>query len=160
MRNAALDLALGAALDLALGAALLSIGVFGAYADSPMFTSRATLASLNGEQIYTHICQGCHMPDGQGAVGAGAYPKLAGDKNFVSWAFVAVTVLDGRNGMPPFGYPAGHGMDSGPAHLSDAQIADVVNYVRSHFGNAYKAEVTAKQVSALPHPSAELIGPQ
>jgi mono/diheme cytochrome c family protein len=44
--------------------------------------------------------------------------------------------------------------------LTDAQIADVVNYVRSHFENAYKSTVTAKQVAALPHPSAELIGPQ
>jgi mono/diheme cytochrome c family protein len=69
-------------------------------------------------------------------------------------------VLDGRNGMPPFGFPAGRGMDSGPPHLSDAQIADVVNYVRSHFGNAYKAEVTAEEIHALPHPAAELIGPQ
>ena len=100
------------------------------------------------------------MAGGQGAVGAGSYPKLAGDKNFVSWQFVALTVLDGRNGMPPFGVPLGQSTLSGPAHLSDAQIADVVNYVRSHFGNAYKAEVTAKQISALPHPSAELIGPQ
>jgi mono/diheme cytochrome c family protein len=125
-----------------------------------LFTSRATLGSLNGEQIYTHICQGCHMPDGQGAVGAGAYPKLAADKKFVSWTFVAVTVLDGRNGMPPFGFPAGRGTDSGPAHLSDAQIADVVNYVRGHFGNAYKPAVTPEQVAALPHPAAELIGPQ
>ena len=132
----------------------------GAYADSPLFTSRATVNSMNGEQIYDHICQGCHMPGGVGAAGAGAYPRLAGNKKFGSWAFVALTVLDGRNGMPPFGFPAGRGMDSGPAHLSDAQIADVVNYVRSHFGNAYKAEVTAEQVSALPHPSAELIGPQ
>jgi mono/diheme cytochrome c family protein len=149
-----------AAPGLALWAALLSIGVLSAYADSPLFTSRATLGSLNGEQIYAHICQGCHMPGGQGAAGAGVYPKLAANKKFGSWAFVALTVLDGRNGMPPFGFPAGRGMDSGPAHLSDGQIADVVNYVRSHFGNAYKAEVTAEQVSALPHPSAELIGPQ
>jgi mono/diheme cytochrome c family protein len=146
---------------LVLGVApLLLIVVLSAYADSPLFTSRETLGSLSGEQIYDHICQGCHMPAGQGAVGAGAYPKLAANKNFISWRFVALTVLDGRNGMPPFGFPAGHGMDSGPAHLSDAQIADVVNYVRSHFGNAYKAEVTAEQISALPHPAAELIGPQ
>jgi mono/diheme cytochrome c family protein len=145
---------------LALGAALLLVGVLSAYADSPLFTSRTSLSSLNGEQIYDHICQGCHMPGGLGAAGAGAYPRLAGNKKFGSWAFVALTVLDGRNGMPPFGFPAGRGMDSGPAHLSDAQIAAVVNYVRSHFGNAYKAEVTAEQVSALPHPSAELIGPQ
>ena len=51
-------------------------------------------------------------------------------------------------------------MQSGPPHLSDAQIADVVNYVRSHFGNTYKPQVTAKQIAALPHPAAELIGPQ
>jgi mono/diheme cytochrome c family protein len=149
-----------AALGLALGATLLFIGVLSAYADSPLFTSRATLGSLDGEQIYDHICQGCHMSGGLGAAGAGAYPKLAANKKFGSWAFVALTVLDGRSGMPPFGFPAGRGMDSGPAHLSDAQIAAVVNYVRSHFGNAYKADVTAAQVAALPHPSAELIGPQ
>lgn len=144
----------------ALGVAALLLMVLSAYADSPLFTSRATLGSLNGEQIYDHICQGCHMPGGQGAVGAGAYPKLAADKNFASWAFVAVTVLNGRNGMPPFGYPVGRSMDSGPPHLSDAQIADVVNYVRSHFGNRYKAEVTSEEIRALPHPAAELMGPQ
>jgi mono/diheme cytochrome c family protein len=149
MRRVALSLAL-----------LFLVVAAGANADSPLFTSRATLSSLNGEQIYDHICQGCHMPGGMGAVGAGYYPKLAANKNFVSWAFVALTVLDGRNGMPPFGFPEGHGMQSGPTHLSDAQIADVVNYVRGHFGNAYKAEVTAQQVAALPHPKAELIGPQ
>ena len=82
-------------------------------ADSPLFTSRASLPSLNGEQIYEHICQGCHMPGGQGAVGAGHYPKLAADKKFVSWQFVAITVLNGRNGMPPFGYPSGQTCNPG-----------------------------------------------
>jgi mono/diheme cytochrome c family protein len=145
---------------IALGAASLLLIALSGYADSPLFTSRATISSLNGEQIYDHICQGCHMPGGQGAVGAGAYPKLAANKKFGSWTFVALTVLDGRNGMPPFGFPEGRGMNSGPAHLSDAQIADVVNYVRSHFGNTYKAAVTAEEIRALPHPAAELIGPQ
>jgi mono/diheme cytochrome c family protein len=128
------------------------------YADSPMFTSRATLGTLSGEQIYEHICQGCHMSGGLGAIGAGAYPKLAGNSKFISWEFVALTVLNGRNGMPPFGRPAG--VDSPVAHLSDAQIADVVNYVRGHFDNTFKSTVTAQQVAALPHPAAELIGPQ
>ena len=141
---------------------LLSVAVAAAAAasDGPLLTSRATLSSMTGQQIYEHICQGCHMPGGQGAVGAGFYPKLAADTNFVSWQFVALTVLNGRNGMPPFGYPAGQGPGSGPPHLSDAQIADVVNYVRSHFGNSHKAEVTAAQISSLPHPGAELMGPQ
>jgi mono/diheme cytochrome c family protein len=132
----------------------------GAYADSPSFTPRAALGSLTGEQIYDHICQGCHMPGGQGAVGAGAYPKLAANKKLVSWEFVAQTVLKGHNGMPPFGIPANQDGPSRATHLTDAQIADVVNYVRSHFENTYKSTVTAKQVAALPHPAAELMGPQ
>ena len=139
---------------------LLLAAAAGAHADTPLFTSPATLASLSGEQINQHICQGCHMAGGQGAVGAGHYPKLAANKNFVSWQFVAVTVLKGRSGMPPFGYPADEGAKSRVTHLSDAQIADVVNYVRSHFGNAYKAEVKPAQIAALPHPASELIGPQ
>jgi mono/diheme cytochrome c family protein len=130
-----------------------------AFADSPMFTSRAAIGSLSGEQIYDHICQGCHMPGAQGAVGAGAYPKLAANKKFVSWEFVALTVINGRNGMPPFGLPASR-EPSRATHLTDAQIADVVNYVRSHFENKFKTNVTAQQVAALPHPAAELIGPQ
>jgi mono/diheme cytochrome c family protein len=99
------------------------------------------------------------MAGAQGAVGAGAYPKLAANKKLVSWEFVALTVLNGRNGMPPFGRPANQ-EPSRTTHLTDAQIADVVNYVRSHFENSYKTNVTADQVAALPHPAAELIGPQ
>jgi mono/diheme cytochrome c family protein len=138
---------------------LLIAAAASALADSPLFTSRAAIGSLSGEQIYDHICQGCHMAGAQGAVGAGAYPKLAANKKFVSWEFVALTVLNGRNGMPPFGQPATQ-EPSRATHLTDAQIADVVNYVRSHFENRYKTNVTAQQVAALPHPSAELIGPQ
>jgi len=100
------------------------------------------------------------MSGGQGAVGAGVYPKLAANKKLVSWEYVALTVLNGRNGMPPFGLPADQVMETRAAHLSDAQVADVVNYVRSHFDNKYKAEVTAKQIAALPHPATALMGPQ
>jgi mono/diheme cytochrome c family protein len=138
---------------------LLLAAASSAPADSPLFTSRAAIGSLSGEQIYDHICQGCHMSGAQGAVGAGAYPKLAANKKFVSWEFVALTVINGRNGMPPFGQPATK-ESSRATHLTDAQIADVVNYVRSHFENRYKTTVTAQQVAALPHPTAELIGPQ
>ena len=42
-----------------------------------------------------------------------------------------------QNGMPPL-----RGL------LDDAQIAEVVNYVRSHFGNHYQDQVTAEQVAA------------
>jgi mono/diheme cytochrome c family protein len=105
-----------------------------------------------GADTYGHICQGCHMADARGAIGAGRYPKLAGDPALVSWQFVALTVLNGRNGMPALGTPPGQASEFGAVHLSDARIAEVVNYVRSHFGNKWRDKVTAMQVAALPHP--------
>ena len=40
--------------------------------------------------------------------------------------------------MPPFG-----------AMMSDDQVAAVVNYVRTHFGNNYQDAVTAEDVKAV-----------
>jgi mono/diheme cytochrome c family protein len=135
-----------------LGVAAVIAGAV-ASADDSAFTSQAALDLATGAEVYSHICQGCHMAQGQGAVGAGFYPKLAGDPTLKSWQYAVITVLNGRNGMPPFGLPADQVQQTRTTHLSDAQIADTVNYVRSHFGNNYKDKVTAAQVSALPHPS-------
>ena len=141
---------------LRLGLGLLAAAAAsGAGADDASVTSAAGLGSVGGADIYARICQGCHMPGAQGAAGAGHYPKLAGDPALVSWQYVALTVLHGKNGMPAFGQrPTGEFMDFLLVHLSDAQVADVVNYVRSNFGNHYKGSVTAQQVAALPHPGA------
>ena len=137
-----------------LAAVLLAVGAAtAAYADDSAFSPADDVGLASGAEIYTHICQGCHMPQGQGAVGAGHYPKLAGDPALVSWEYVALTVLEGKNGMPAFG---GKGIPGpGPfavLHLNDGQVAAVVNYVRSHFGNKWKSAVTSAQVAALPHP--------
>jgi mono/diheme cytochrome c family protein len=124
-----------------------------ASAANSVFNSTAALSNVSGENIYSHICQGCHMPHAEGAIGAGHYPKLAGDPALTSWEFVALTVLGGRNDMPAFGASADLVWDGPTVHLSDAQVADVVNYVRSHFGNKYRDKVTAAQVAKLPHPT-------
>ncbi|HEY4973054.1 MAG TPA: cytochrome c [Steroidobacteraceae bacterium] len=124
-----------------------------ACADDASFATVATLSDASGEDIYNRICQGCHMPNGAGAIGAGHYPKLAASTPLASWQYVALTVLAGRNGMPAFSAPANILWDGPTVHLSDAQVADVVNYVRSHFGNAYKDRVSASQVAKLPHPA-------
>ncbi|MFZ2237267.1 MAG: cytochrome c [Dokdonella sp.] len=116
-----------------------------------LLLSRDELASASGEQIYQHICQGCHMPDGKGAIGAGHYPALAGDVNLASSRFAATVVLHGRNDMPAFavGHPMGSFGPLGQFELSDVQIADVINYVRTHFGNHYQDAISADDVSAL-----------
>ena len=134
--------------------ALVLTATAAVYADDPRSTSSSKLTAAKGAEVYSHVCQGCHMPSGQGAIGAGAYPKLANNPALASWQYIAVIVLNGRNAMPPFGIPAGHSVSGfRAAVLSDAQIAGVVNHVRSHFGNHYKDKVTAEQVAELPHPS-------
>lgn len=102
---------------------------------------RKDVAQLTGEQIYTQICQGCHMPDAKGAVGAGRYPALAGDGKLASAAYPAVMVMNGRGNMPAFG-----------PMLTDAQVADVVNYVRTHFGNAYTDSLKPDDVKVFRPP--------
>jgi mono/diheme cytochrome c family protein len=91
-----------------------------------------------GEALYTGICQGCHMPGAKGAVGAGAYPALAGDRKLAAKAYPVLVVLRGQKAMPEFG-----------SALTDGQVANVVNYVRSHFGNSYTDPVTPDEVKAL-----------
>jgi len=90
-----------------------------------------------GADLFRNVCAACHQPDAKGAVGAGAYPALAQDERLASTDFILSALLVGLKGMPPVG-----GM------MSDAQVADVVTYVRTHFGNAYPGGVSAGDVAA------------
>jgi len=93
----------------------------------------------DGAALYRAICAGCHMPEGQGAVGAGSYPALAGNPRLASAAYPVVTVLRGRKGMPGFGFA-----------LDDAQVAAVTNFVRAGLpGNRHADAVTAADVKSL-----------
>ncbi|MDR3390020.1 MAG: cytochrome c [Rudaea sp.] len=91
-----------------------------------------------GATLYRAVCQGCHMADAKGATGAGFYPALAANPRLASAAYPAITVLHGRHGMPSFA-----------VYLSDEQVAEVVNYVRSNFGNRYADALTADDVKKL-----------
>jgi mono/diheme cytochrome c family protein len=135
-------------------AAVASLASAGALADSAGSkpVSGSAGADRSGAEVYAHVCQGCHQPQAQGAVGAGRIPALAGDRTLGTWEAAAVTVLLGRHAMPAFGKPVDPTFVFGEVHLSDAEIAEVVNFVRSHFGNQYRDQATAEKVAALPHP--------
>jgi mono/diheme cytochrome c family protein len=90
-----------------------------------------------GEDLFRGICQGCHMPDAKGAIGAGAYPALANNMRLAAAIYPITVVVNGQRAMPNFG-----------EDLSDAQIANVINYVRTHFGNHYKDVVSPAAVKA------------
>jgi mono/diheme cytochrome c family protein len=120
-----------------------------ALADTAGILNATPFNATDGQQIYEHICRGCHMPDAGGAVGAGHYPALAKDRTLVSRQYMALTILMGRRNMPAFGARHAIGFGGPAAVLSEAQIAAVINYVRSHFGNHYKDQITAAEVKAL-----------
>jgi mono/diheme cytochrome c family protein len=89
-----------------------------------------------GAGLFRNICAGCHQPDAKGAVGAGAYPSLVADAQLASADFITSVLLGGLKAMPPVG-----------DMMSDAQVADVVNYVRTHFNNSYSDAVSAADIS-------------
>jgi mono/diheme cytochrome c family protein len=120
-----------------------------AFAHTAGILNAAPFDTTDGQQVYEHICRGCHMQDGAGAVGAGHYPALAKNPTLVSRQYMALTILTGRRNMPAFGARHGIGFGGPAAVLSEAQIAAVINYVRSHFGNHYKDQITAAEVVAL-----------
>jgi mono/diheme cytochrome c family protein len=88
-----------------------------------------------GEALYVNVCQACHMSKGEGAVGAGRYPALAKNESLKAGGYPIYAVLHGQKGMSPFG-----------RMMNDEQVAAVVNYVRTHFGNNYADAVTAQDV--------------
>jgi mono/diheme cytochrome c family protein len=104
----------------------------------PTFGSPFKFTEQSGEAIYRSVCSGCHMPNGHGASGAGTYPSLIDDPRLAGASYPIDMVLRGREAMPPFGRT-----------LTDGQIAAVVEYVRTHFGNRFADAVTEANVAAL-----------
>src|SRR5690606_35395740 len=102
-------------------------------ADLRPATARAG-QGVDGQQVYNAHCVACHQASGKGL--PGVFPPLVGSE-WVSGdeRILANIVLHGVNGemsvmgqtykgaMPPF------------AHLSDAELAAVLNHVRSTWTN-------------------------
>lgn len=141
---AALSLGLATASALAQSAAEpASAGAAGAVGVRPgdgdgAFVTPMRFSEPDGEKLYRRVCAGCHMGDAKGAKGAGFYPALAANRNLASGDYPVYVVVKGLNGMPAVG-----------RLMTDEQVADVVNYVRTHFGNRYKDAVTPAQVKAV-----------
>lgn len=101
------------------------------------FVSVSKFSEPDGPSIYKRVCAGCHMSDAKGAKGAGFYPALAANAKLASAGYPLYIVLHGYHGMPAVG-----------KMMNDQQVADVVNYVRTNFGNKYKDKVTAADAKA------------
>ncbi len=97
-----------------------------------------------GAKIYAANCAGCHGQDGKGR--APIIPNLAGNDSVMASAPLNVigAVL---SGVPP--WKNGPAMPSFAASLSDRDIADVTNYVRTAWGNNATANAVPHDVMAL-----------
>jgi len=105
-------------------------------------------AVQRGKALYDQHCVACHQPTGQGV--PAAFPSLVGNPSvrclnptnaihaILAGATTAVTAsAPAPMVMPPFG-----------AQLSDQQVADLVTYIRTSWGNAAEP-VSAEQVKEL-----------
>lgn len=106
--------------------------------DTPGASMTSGFDYSSGSELYQNICAGCHMPDGQGATTAGAYPSLKENSRVEAADYVIYVVGHGQGGMPSF-----------KGYLSDSQIASVVQFVRTNFGNSYEEPVSPDKVSKI-----------
>jgi len=98
----------------------------------------APVLTAVGASIYSAKCVACHGANGQGG-GRGAFPALAGDAlvNAASPAGMAAVIEHGRSMMP-----------SWKGQLSPGDIAAVMTFVRSSWGNK-GGPVTEQDVDAV-----------
>lgn len=100
--------------------------------------STDTFLPEGGSEIYAIACSGCHQPQGQGAIGAAAYPPLAANPRLQGGRYPAWIVLNGMGGMPSFG-----------DWLDDEQVLEVVSYIQSNLGNQFETNLTVEDVAGL-----------
>ncbi len=101
-----------------------------------------------GAQTYRNTCQTCHGPEGRGV--AGAFPPLGGSARLNGDPQTPIRiVLHGLRGPIDAGGARYDGVMTphGPL-LSDDQIAAVLTFARSHFGND-AAPVTPEAVTTV-----------
>ena len=130
-------------LAVALGAALFA-GMLAAHAGS----SSTALAAMSGQSIFDTNCSTCHGSNGSGQ--PGVFPPLAGnpDVNAKDPKTIIGIVKHGLNVTKTIlGKQYTGGMPAW-SQLSNADIAAVLTYVRSSWGNHAPA-VTEAQVAAV-----------
>ena len=115
---------------------------------SPLNQSRTAVQPYRlpvGGRLFLENCAGCHMPNGAGAVGSGPGPELAGNP------IVLAPSPDDLLSMVLGGQVAQHAMVAMPTfkmQFTDAEIAAVLSYVRTSWGNS-ASQVTPQEVAAF-----------
>ncbi|MGA9422892.1 MAG: c-type cytochrome [Rhodanobacteraceae bacterium] len=104
--------------------------------------------TTRGAAIYADDCSGCHMAHGEGL--ASVFPPLRGSSAIqAEQPDTLVRVLLGGAEIPPTGTkPTGFAMPAFDGKLDDAEIADVLTYIRNAWGN-HASAVSAGAVADM-----------
>jgi mono/diheme cytochrome c family protein len=111
-------------------------------------TAESSLLMSLGKAVYDAQCVSCHGSQGQGK--PPHYPVLAGNQSIQMTSAVNAIRMVLNGGYPPgtAGNPMPYGMPPFAVSLSDNEIAAVVTYIRTSWGNRGSA-VTASQANEL-----------
>lgn len=131
-------------------------GGFSAQVYYPLTEVRSASNGPDGKGIFNNNCAACHQPSGAGSTALG-FPPLAGS----DWVLapgpnrLARIVLHGLTGpMEVNGQPYNNTMLPWKDTMTDEQIAAVLTYIRSAWGNKASA-VTKEQVAAIRQATAD-----
>ncbi|HET8804693.1 MAG TPA: cytochrome c [Aequorivita sp.] len=100
-----------------------------------------------GKTVYANFCMQCHLANGQGV--PNIYPPLAGSDWLTERRTESIhAVKYGLNGEIKVN---GKTYDNVmlPMGLTDQEIADVMNYVMTSWGNTQEKPVTEEEVAAI-----------
>lgn len=115
-----------------------------------LFGSRATAeedSAARGAALFQINCAACHQPTGQGL--HGVFPPLAGSDFLLADKDRSIRiVLQGLSGPIKVNGVEYQGVMPTPPPLEDRQVADILTYVRSAWGNRGEA-VTAAEVKKV-----------
>jgi cytochrome c oxidase cbb3-type subunit 2 len=104
--------------------------------------------TISGSKVFASTCAGCHGPEGAGVTGV--FPALASNQvvNAADPTEHIKVVLHGLQGRAVGGTTYGAQMPAFGPQLSDQEIAAVIDFERTSWGN-HGTPVSAQQVAAV-----------
>lgn len=100
-----------------------------------------------GVEIYSDFCVTCHLPNGKGV--AKVFPPLADSDYLMNNRSLSIKAIKlGQNGeITVNGVVYNSAM--APLGLSDEEVADVMNYITTSWGNKNDTMITPEEVSKI-----------
>lgn len=117
----------------------------GGNSSTPSATGGSVAKAISGEDVYKRTCIACHQPNGAGL--ANTFPPLAKSDFIADREKTISQVIKGKSGALTVNGVTYNNMMP-PQSLNDDEIAAVLTYVYTSFGNA-GAPVTVDEVKAV-----------